>query len=51
VHAQKAMRLIKGRMPVANCRTDRNPEEAKKRGGYKALVARDIVRLRHGRQY
>ena len=47
VHAAEAYlaRLIKAGCRVAIAEQIETPEEAKKRGGYKALVARDIVRF------
>lgn len=38
-------KLIKAGHKVAICEQIETPEEAKKRGGYKALVKRDVVRL------
>lgn len=47
VHSAEAYlaRLIKAGCRVAIAEQIETPEEAKKRGGYKALVARDIVRF------
>lgn len=47
VHSHKSYlaRLIKAGYKVAICEQTETPEEAKKRGGYKALVARDVVRI------
>ena len=47
VHAAEGYlaRLIKAGCRVAIAEQIETPEEAKKRGGYKALVARDIVRF------
>ncbi|WP_336987450.1 DNA mismatch repair protein MutS [Altererythrobacter aquiaggeris] len=47
VHAAEGYlaRLIKAGCRVAIAEQTETPEEAKKRGGYKALVARDIVRF------
>jgi DNA mismatch repair protein MutS len=38
-------RLIKAGHKVAICEQVETPEEAKKRGGYKALVRRDVIRV------
>lgn len=38
-------RLIKAGYKVAICEQVETPEEAKKRGGYKALVRRDVIRV------
>ncbi|MBN8522094.1 MAG: DNA mismatch repair protein MutS [Alphaproteobacteria bacterium] len=38
-------RLIKAGHKVAICEQVETPEEAKKRGGYKALVRRDVIRI------
>lgn len=38
-------KLIKSGFKVAICEQTETPEEAKKRGGYKALVNRDVVRI------
>ncbi len=44
-HESYLARLIKAGCRVAICEQTETPEEAKKRGGYKALVNRDVVRL------
>ncbi len=38
-------KLIRAGFKVAICEQSETPEEAKKRGGYKALVMRDVVRV------
>ena len=38
-------KLIRSGYKVAICEQTESPEEAKKRGGYKALVTRDVVRV------
>lgn len=38
-------KLIRSGFKVAICEQTETPEEAKKRGGYKALVNRDVIRL------
>lgn len=38
-------KLIRSGFKVAICEQTETPEEAKKRGGYKALVTRDVVRV------
>lgn len=38
-------KLIRSGFKVAICEQTETPEEAKKRGGYKALVRRDVVRI------
>jgi DNA mismatch repair protein MutS len=44
-HESYLARLIKQGFKVAICEQAETPEEAKKRGGYKALVRRDVVRV------
>ncbi len=44
-HESYLARLIKAGYKVAICEQTETPEEAKKRGGYKALVNRDVVRI------
>lgn len=44
-HENYLARLIKAGFKVAICEQVETPEEAKKRGGYKALVKRDVVRI------
>lgn len=44
-HETYLSRLIKAGYNVAICEQIETPEEAKKRGGYKALVKRDVVRI------
>lgn len=47
VHAYESYlaKLIRAGFKVAICDQLESPEDAKKRGGYKALVARDVVRI------
>lgn len=44
-HESYLQRLIRTGRKVAICDQTETPEEAKKRGGYKALVNRDVVRV------
>lgn len=44
-HENYLARLIRQGYKVAICEQVETPEEAKKRGGYKALVRRDVVRV------
>ena len=44
-HEAYLARLIKSGYKVALCEQVETPEEAKKRGGYKALVQRDVIRV------
>lgn len=44
-HESYLLRLIREGHKVALCEQTETPEEAKKRGGYKALVTRDVVRV------
>lgn len=44
-HESYLARLVKAGHKVAICEQVETPEEAKKRGGYKALVKRDVVRI------
>lgn len=44
-HESYLARLIKAGYKVAICEQVETPEEAKKRGGYKAIVKRDVVRV------
>ena len=44
-HESYLERLVKQGYKVAICEQIETPEEAKKRGGYKALVKRDVVRV------
>jgi DNA mismatch repair protein MutS len=44
-HEAYLARLIKAGFKVAICEQVETPEEAKQRGGYKALVRRDVVRV------
>lgn len=44
-HESYLARLIKAGYKVALCEQIETPEEAKKRGGYKAIVKRDVVRV------
>ena len=44
-HESYVARLIKNGFKVAVCEQVETPEEAKKRGGYKALVQRDVIRV------
>ena len=44
-HESYVARLIKNGYKVAICEQVETPEEAKKRGGYKALVQRDVIRV------
>ncbi len=44
-HESYLAKLIKAGFKVAICEQIETPEDAKKRGGYKALVRRDVVRV------
>ena len=44
-HESYLARLIRAGHKVAICEQTETPEQAKKRGGHKALVARDVVRI------
>ncbi len=44
-HESYLAKLVKAGHKVAICEQVETPEEAKKRGGYKALVKRDVVRI------
>lgn len=44
-HESYVARLIRNGYKVAICEQIETPEEAKKRGGYKALVQRDVIRV------
>ena len=44
-HEAYLARLIRAGFKVAICEQTETPEQAKKRGGHKALVARDVVRI------
>ncbi len=44
-HESYLARLIRQGFKVALCEQVETPEEAKKRGGYKALVQRDVIRV------